>query len=207
MEAQGKGSVGARISGQVTVGLAGGSGSGKSTVAADLVDALQPLAVQVIGLDRFFKPSEELPTYYSLHHGEGRPDYNRPDSLNEVEMIRVCSVPAEADVVILDGHLSLFYDGLRALMDVKCFVEASIEEMLTRRTQRNLAADYGGGLDTILHYNRECVVPGYERYILPSKVHAGIIISNDTQQTRGAGVQQVCQSIRQTVNQTVNRSI
>ncbi|MEC9378575.1 MAG: hypothetical protein VX528_06375 [Candidatus Latescibacterota bacterium] len=78
-------------------------------------------------------------------------------------MVQTCSTPGDADVVILDGHLALYYDELRAVMDIACFVDARIDDMLSRRTQRNMAADYGGGLETILHYNRECVVPGYER--------------------------------------------
>ncbi|MBT3346516.1 MAG: hypothetical protein HN712_30150 [Gemmatimonadetes bacterium] len=186
------------IQGQVTVGLAGGSGAGKSTIAALLVEDLKPLTVQVIGLDRFFRPAAELPTYFSSLHGEGQPDYNRPDSLFEEEMVRICSVPAEADVVILDGHMSLHYQRLRAIMDVKCFVDAEIEDMMTRRTKRNLEAGYGGDLDTILHYNRECVLPGYQRYIEPSRAHADVVIDNRGDATdRALGIEDACNRIRE----------
>jgi uridine kinase len=168
-----------RIAGQITIGVAGGSGAGKSTIAALLVEALQPVCVEVIGLDRFFKPADELPRYHSDYHGDDCADYNRPDSLLVDKMVAACSVPVDAaDVVILDGHLGLCYPQMRQLMDIKCHVDAPLEQMLARRTERNLAANYGGDHDNILHYNRECVVPGFTRYILPARQHADVIIPN-----------------------------
>jgi uridine kinase len=167
-----------RIPGQITVGIGGGSGSGKSTIAAALAEQLQPLQVECIALDRFFKPADELPKYHSTHYGEDHPDFNRPDSLRVQDMVTACAQPAEADVVIMDGHMILCYAEMRDLLDIKCFVDADVEEMLERRTARNLAKNYGGGAEAILHYNRECVVPGYERHILPSRQFADITIPN-----------------------------
>ncbi len=187
-----------RIPGQVTLGIGGGSGSGKSTVAARIATCLEPLQVDVIGLDRFFKPADELPRYHSVHDGENHADYNRPDSLRVEEMVAACSEPADADVVIFDGHMVLCYPQMRELLDISCFVDADVAQMLERRTARNLAANYGGSLETIQHYNRECVVPGYERYILPSRQHADVIIPNtsDTTAARDAAIQTLCNRIR-----------
>ena len=167
-----------RIPGQITLGLGGGSGSGKSTIAAAIEEGLRPSAVEVIVLDRFFKADDDLPKYYSDYHGERRPDYNRPDSLQVDDMLSSCSAPRRADVVIFDGHLVFCYPRMRQLIDLKMFVDASIEEMLTRRTERNVAAGYGGDRDAVRNYNRECVVPGYKRHVLPSRAHADIVISN-----------------------------
>jgi uridine kinase len=91
----------------------------------------------------------------------------------------------------------LCYPEMRQLLDIICFVDAGIEAMLERRTERNLAANYGGDRDTILHYNRECVVPGYERYILPSRQHADVIIPNGSSATaeRDALIQALCHRI------------
>jgi uridine kinase len=187
-----------RIEAQFTLGIGGGSGSGKSTIAAAIVKQLAPLQVEIIGLDRFFKPADELPRYHSAHDGEDHADYNRPDSLRMQMMVAECGKPSSADVVILDGHMVLCYPEMRQLLDLSCFVDAEIEEMLSRRTARNLAAKYGGSADTIQHYNRECVVPGYVRYILPSRQHADILIPNtDTSRVETeAVVRDVCERIR-----------
>ncbi len=187
----------ARTPDRLTIGIAGGSGSGKSTIAASIVEGLQPKSAEIIGLDRFFKPVDQLPRYYSSHHGEPRADYNRPDSLMVEEMVSSCEKTSAVDVVILDGHLALCYPRMRRLMDVRCFVETDLEEMLVRRTERNLAAGYGGGLDTILNYNRECVEPNYNRYILPTRAHADLVIPNGNsfEAVRDEIITSLCQSI------------
>jgi uridine kinase len=160
------------------LGLGGGSGSGKSTVAGLLVKALHPLTVEVVALDRFFKSAEQLPTYYSPTQGKHCPDYNQPGSLNLEEMVSYCRQYPAAAVHLLDGHFSLCYPEVRALMDLRLFVSAELEEMLERRTSRNLAAGYGGTREQILAYNRECVVPGYLGHIAPSRRHADLEIPN-----------------------------
>lgn len=186
-----------RVAGQITIGIAGGSGSGKSTIAASIAQGLPSLDVEVIGLDRFFKPADELPRYYSAHDDAQYADYNRPDSLRVDEMIAACSQPAAADVVLLDGHLALCYEQLRACMDLTCFVDADVEQMLTRRTTRNLAAGYGGGAETIRLYNRECVLPGYEKHILPCRDQADLIIPNfdGASARRDAVIEALCQQV------------
>lgn len=168
-----------RVPGQITLGIAGGSGSGKSTIAADLAARLAPLRVEVIGLDRFFKPTDDLPRYASAHHGDERPDWNRPESLRLDEMITACREPADADVVILDGHLLLCFEEMRALLDVALFVTMDLDRMIERRTARNLARGYGGSATEMAHYCRECVVPGFEAHILPSRCWADAVIPND----------------------------
>jgi uridine kinase len=187
-----------RIPGQTTIGIGGGSGSGKSTIAAAIAEQLQPLQVEVIGLDRFFKPADELPKYHSAHDGEDHADYNRPDSMRVQEMVTACAQPAEADVVIFDGHMILCYAEMRDLLDFKCFVDTDVEEMLERRTARNLAKNYGGGAETILHYNRECVIPGFERHILPSRQFADLMIPNTASSAaeRDSIIKTLCHQIR-----------
>ena len=180
------------------IGLGGGSGSGKSTVAALIREHLLPLTTEVITLDRFFKPAEQLPRYHSTYLGSPQPDYNAPDSLMVPEMVAHCRQYPEADVHLLDGHFSLHYPELRALMDLRIFVATDLEEMLERRTARNLAAGYGGSHQHILAYNRECVVPGYLGYIEPSRRFADLEIANDQTHTaeRDTLIAALCASIR-----------
>jgi|GEM_PF-2415185 len=83
-------------------------------------------------------------------------------------MVAHCRQYPQAQVHLLDEHFSLCYPALRELMDLRLFVSAELEEMLARRTEHNLAADYGGTREQILAYNRECVVPGYLGHIEPA---------------------------------------
>lgn len=180
------------------LGLGGGSGAGKSTVAALIRQQLLPLTTEVTGLDRFFKPADQLPRYHSVHLGGPQPDYNQPGSLELGEMVAQCRQYPAADVHLLDGHFSLHYPEMRALMDLRLFVAADLELMLARRTARNLAAGYGGSHEHILAYNRECVVPGYLGYIEPSRIHAHLEVPNgegDTA-TRDTLIATLCQRIR-----------
>ncbi|MCC7263055.1 MAG: hypothetical protein IT369_11095 [Candidatus Latescibacteria bacterium] len=181
------------------LGLGGGSGSGKSTVAALIRQQLEPLTTEVITLDRFFKPADQLPRYYAARLGSLQPDYNQPDSLQVAEMVAHCRQYPATDVHLLDGHFSLHYPELRQLMDLRLFVAADLERMLERRTARNLAAGYGGSHEHILSYNRECVVPGYLGYIEPSRRFADLEIPNNEADTaaRDRLLADLCTRIRQ----------
>jgi uridine kinase len=168
---------------QVFVGVGGGSGSGKSTITGDLASLLaqragRPLSIHVIHQDQFFKPVAELPTYYSDYHGAPRPDFNRPDSFRVEEMVAHCEAVSGHDVVILEGILALYYPALRCLMDVRCYVDTPLQEMLIRRTRRNLAVGYGGPYEEIAHYNLECITPQHQRYNAPTARFATVIIPN-----------------------------
>lgn len=180
------------------LGIGGGSGSGKSTIAALIRQHLLPLTTEVVGLDRFFKPAEQLPKYYSAHLGSHQPDYNQPGSLKLGEMVTSCREYPAADLHLLDGHFSLHFPELRELMDLRIFVAADLELMLERRTARNLAAGYGGSHEHILAYNRECVVPGYLGFIEPSRRFADLEIPNGTTDTpaRDALIAALCAKIR-----------
>ena len=182
---------------QIIIGLAGGSGSGKSTVAQKIKAGLPGRKVEIFALDRFFKPEEEMPKYWSDYHQCYRPHYNHPDSLKVDEMVAFCQHISGFDVVLLDGHFCLYYPAMRRLMDVKCFVDVDLDEMLERRTVRNLAEGYGGGEEVIRHYNRECVGPEYIRYLLPTREFADIVIPNQSAlvEERDAILRAMCEMI------------
>jgi uridine kinase len=163
---------------QIIIGIAGGSGSGKSTVAKKIKAGLPGRAVEIFALDHFFKPEEEMPRYWSDYHQCARPHYNHPDSLKVDEMLAFCEQITGFEVVLLDGHFCLYYPAMRRLMDVKCFVDVALDEMLERRTVRNLAEGYGGSAEDIWHYNRECVGPEYIKYLMPTRQYADIVIPN-----------------------------
>ena len=186
------------LSDPVRIGIAGGSGSGKTSVAQRIKAGLPSCRVEIIGLDRFFKPEAELPRYWSDFHKEERPNYNHPDSLNVADMLEFCSSLSGFNVILFDGHFALYYPQMRQLMDIKCFVDIDLSEMLERRTQRNLAANYGGSAENIWHYNRECVAPQYIHYLLPTRAYADIVIPNNPTSVgeQNEILQSLCQAVR-----------
>lgn len=183
--------------GPVIVGIGGGSGSGKSTVAALLQRRLQPRSVAVVTQDRFFYHPSEMPTYHSALHGGPRPDFNHPDSTDSEAMVAACREIDGVDVVILEGILVLHYPEARAIMDIKCYVEADLDQMLRRRTERNLTAGYGGTADEIAHYNADCVAPQHIRFNAPTAGYADVLIQNNDGQedTRDHAIHKICETI------------
>ncbi|MCA9997850.1 MAG: hypothetical protein KDE56_18955, partial [Anaerolineales bacterium] len=122
---------------------------------------------------------------------------NRPDSFRVEAMVAHCTAVFGYDVAILEGILALYYPALRQLMGIKCYIDTSLEEMLIRRTERNLARGYGGPFAEIAHYNLECVTPQHLRYNLPTRRFADIIIPNGLHEEgeREAGVGRLCSMI------------
>ena len=182
---------------QLFIGIGGGTGSGKSSIARTIQERLIPLKVEIFTQDQFFKPAHELPTFYSEFHQGPQPDFNRPDSFFTETMFSECARITGHNVVILEGILVLFYPELRALMDIKCYVTLALEEMLIRRTNRNLAVGYGGPYEEIAHYNLECVIPQHNRYNAPTARYADLIIPNDheDQEKKGAILHNFCEAI------------
>jgi uridine kinase len=165
------------------IGMGGGSASGKSTLAAQMVARLKSLRVKVIGQDRFFKKPEEMPQYYSQLNDDYRPAYNEPDSLKIEEMFAGCRAlkNAAADVVILEGILVLFFAELRELMDLQLYIKADADERIIRRIRRNMKTldDY----DHITHYYLESVRGQHEEYNAPTEKYADIVIAGGMAET------------------------
>lgn len=177
------------------LGIGGGSASGKTTIARSIQEHLAPLEVTLIHQDRFFKPVEELPTYYSEIHSGPKPDYNRPDSFRREEMFDFCRNIDGADVVILEGILALYYEELREWMDIRCYVEADADERIIRRIKRNLAR---WSYDEIVDYYLESVRYQHARYNAPTQAHADLVIPGgmaDTAQ-RDRMIESLCGAIR-----------
>lgn len=177
------------------IGIGGGTASGKSTLAAAIAQRLEPLAVEVIGQDRFFKPAADLPPYVSPTRQEPWPDYNRPDSFHTEEMFAHCRSLGGMDVVILEGILVLYYPELRELMDVKCYVAADADERIVRRIRRNLKA--GMKLDEICDYYLDSVRSQHDRFNAPTEKQADLVVPGGMAdaQVREEMVEVLCRAI------------
>jgi uridine kinase len=177
------------------MGIAGGTGSGKSTVARKVAEALQQASVATIDMDGYYRNFAHLPLderrkinwdhpdafdwdllvmqLRALAGGEAieKPLYDFVTHTRRPEAQRV----APADVVVVDGIL-LFADArVRELCDVKVFVDADADIRLVRRIQRDMRAR-GRPLEEILQQYLTTVQPMHLQFVEPSKRYADIIV-------------------------------
>ena len=177
------------------IGIAGGTGSGKSTVARNVMAALSASDLAFIEMDAYYwdlarMPVDERkranfdhPGAFDLdllvHHLEalsaGRsidmPVYDFRTHTRSSAVARV--TPGE--VVVVDGILLLADERLRRFLDVKVFVDADADIRLVRRIRRDMASR-GRPLDEILDQYLTTVQPMHLQFVEPSKRYADIIV-------------------------------
>lgn len=179
----------------VLLGIAGGSGAGKSTVVREVVRALGPETASVIRHDAYYSDLRDLPL-----DERARANFDHPDSLETELLIRhlqtlLAGTPVDVPtydftihvrtshrrrvhptpLVILDGILVLADPGLRALMDLRVFVHADAEARLGRRLERD-TADRGRTPESVIEQFELTVRPMHDRYVEPSREHADMTI-------------------------------
>jgi len=177
------------------IGVAGGSGSGKSTVARNVAQALQTESVAFIDMDAYYLNFAHLPLpdrrkinwdhpetfdwellvgqLTELAAGESieKPVY---DFVSHTRSDRTVVVPP-AHVVVVDGIL-LFSDArVRDLCDVKVFVDADPDIRLIRRIRRDMTKR-GRPLDEILEQYVTTVQPMHLQFVEPTKRYADVIV-------------------------------
>mgnify|MGYP000569068393 CR=1 FL=1 len=181
------------------VGLAGGSASGKSTLAAALTNQLASgpnLTVRSISTDAYFLPDERIPRFRSPSTGLDTPDYNRPDSIDVPRLTRDLRehsmAPNHPDVILLEGLMVLHLEEIRALLDLRVFIELEGEKRALRRLVRNLGHAYDPinrhDPASIANYYLESAWVGHEKYIEPSRRFADLIVRGDGDFNRTAAL-------------------
>ncbi len=196
------------------IGIAGGTGSGKSTVARKVAEALRQASVAAIDMDGYYRNFSHLPMderrkinwdhpdpfdwdllvmqLRALAAGEAieKPMYDFVTHTRRAETQRVAPV----DVVVVDGIL-LFADArVRELCDVKVFVDADSDIRLVRRIQRDMRVR-GRPLEEILQQYLTTVQPMHLQFVEPSKRYADIIVPRGGHNT--IAVEMIIAKIRQ----------
>ncbi len=177
------------------VGVAGGSGSGKTTVVRRIVTALEPVDVVVMHHDAYYRDRPDLPLAQRAALNFDHPDALETDLLvahltalldgdavdapvydfsQHVRRARTVRVEPRS-VIILDGILILWDARLRELMDVKVFVDADADVRLERRLRRDMA-ERGRSAESVLNQYMATVRPMHLEFVEPSKRYADIII-------------------------------
>ena len=183
------------MSRRILIGIAGGSGSGKTLVARNIVRELGSSQVVVIDQDSYYRDLEDVP----LRDRDAR-NFDHPDAFDnellkrhlrallEGEAIeqpiydytqhrRLAETRRVADhvVVVLEGILIFVDPELRALCDIKLFVDADPDVRLIRRLRRDLV-ERGRPVDGILRQYEDSVRPMHMQFVEPSKRYADLII-------------------------------
>lgn len=179
------------------IGIAGGTGSGKTTVVNNILKNLNTENVLVISQDNYYKDHKELSfeerskmnfdhprsidfellTDHILNLKNGRmieqPVYSFITHSRQDETI----LTHPKNVIIVEGILVLTHPELRDLFDVKIFVHADSDERLIRRVRRDIQ-ERGRDLEEVLNRYQKTLKPMHEQFIEPSKNHADIIVPN-----------------------------
>ena len=175
------------------VGIAGGTGSGKTTVVNKLLEAFPNGEVIVIPQDSYYKDNKHIPL-----EERQKINFDHPDSLefslliNQLKQLRkgksiqmpiysylTCLRAKEtitikpARVVLVEGILILADPGLRNMLDIKVFVDA--DDRLGRVIQRDIV-ERGRSVLKVLERYHDTVKPSHLQFIEPSKRYADIII-------------------------------
>lgn len=177
------------------IGIAGGTGSGKSTVARKVAEALADASVAFLEMDAYYRDFRHL-TLEQLHHV----NWDHPDAfdtdlltihLEALTRGEAVDMPVyefathsraarthriePADVVVIDGILLLADANVRALCDVKVFVDADPDIRLIRRIRRDTAVR-GRTLESVLDQYLSTVQPMHLQFVEPSKRYADVIV-------------------------------
>jgi uridine kinase len=179
----------------LVIGIAGGSASGKTTVTNKILEHLDQNRVVVIQHDSYYKD-------LSQHKGltPDKINFDHPDSLETDLLIehitqlrtgKAIEQPIYSftthrrlkethriepkEIIIVDGILILVEKLLRALMDIKLFVDTDADERLIRRIRRDIL-ERGRSIDTVMNQYMSTVKPMHLEFVEPSKHWADIII-------------------------------
>lgn len=181
----------------LTIGIAGGTGSGKTTVVSKILKNLDMEKVNVLSQDNYYHDNTNL----TLQERE-KLNYDHPKSIDFellLEHVKALKngesiqqpvysfvthtrtgnyiVVEPKDVLIVEGILVLTHKELLKEFDLKVFVHADTDERLIRRIRRD-TQERGRDLEEVLHRYQTTLKPMHDEFIEPSKSHADIIIPN-----------------------------
>lgn len=177
------------------IGIAGGSGSGKTTVVKRITRSLPPRCAAIVPLDSYYNDTSGMteeerrainfdhPDAFDwkllteqirrLKNGESieQPTYSYIISNRLPETVRVDPKP----VIIIEGIMALHYKRLRDMMDLKIFVDTDSDVRLMRNIRRDVV-ERGRTVEMVLEHYETAVKPMHEQFIEPTKKFADLIV-------------------------------
>jgi uridine kinase len=179
----------------IVIGVAGGSGSGKTTVVRRISESIGPDAVAVLDHDRYYRDRNDLRL-----EERAALNYDHPDALETDLLVahvkalkggRPVEVPSydfarharlantetvtPRRAIIVEGILVFADAPLRALMDVKVFVDTDSDTRFIRRLSRDVA-QRGRTMESVIEQYQSTVKPMHLEFVEPSKRYADVIL-------------------------------
>ncbi|MGQ7946729.1 uridine kinase [Flavobacterium sp. WC2509] len=198
------------------IGIAGGTGSGKTTVVHQIMNELPEAEVGIISQDSYYKETQDL-----SYEDRSNINFDHPRAidfellvahLKELKAGKTINQPVYSfvqhnrtddvvvthprKVMIVEGILILTNPELRRLFDIKIYVHADSDERLIRRLKRDIA-ERGRDMNEVLNRYQNTLKPMHEQFIEPTKAFADIIIPNDRFNTVAIDV------VRAVINQRI----
>lgn len=184
------------------IGIAGGTGSGKTTVVNQILNELPHNEVGVISQDSYYKKTDNL-----SYEERTKINFDHPRAIDFELLVSQLKALKSGDVidqpiysfvthnrtkdtikthptkvVIVEGILIFNHQELRELCDIKIFVHADADERLIRRLKRDIQ-ERGRDLNEVLNRYQDTLKPMHQQFIEPTKNYADIIIPNDRYNT------------------------
>lgn len=179
----------------IIIGIAGASASGKSLLANTIVNELGSDQVVVISEDSYYKDHSNIP-----FEERAKINYDHPNSmdhellhqhLQQLQEGKSVNIPiynhslharedntrkiGQHSIIVLEGILLFVDQKLREMMDIRIFMEASLDICLMRRLKRDIR-DRGRSLESVLKQYEETVRPMFLQFIEPTKRYADLIV-------------------------------
>jgi uridine kinase len=198
------------------IGIAGGTGCGKTTVVHQIMNELPEAEVGIIAQDSYYKQTNGL-----SYEDRSNINFDHPRAidfellvahLKELKAGNIINQPVYSfvqhnrtddtvvthprKVMIVEGILILTNPELRDLFDIKIFVHADSDERLIRRMKRDIA-ERGRDMNEVLNRYQTTLKPMHQQFIEPTKAFADIIIPNDKFNTVAIDV------VRAVINQRI----
>ena len=199
------------------IGIAGGTGSGKTTVVRKIAEALPPHHVVVVPLDSYYNDTSHM-TEEERH----AINFDHPDAfdwkllikqVNELRNGQAVEQPTYSyikcnrlketlhvepkPVIIIEGIMTLLNKKLRDMMDLKIFVDTDSDERLIRNIQRDVL-ERGRTVDMVISRYLEVLKPMHDQFIEPTKKYADLIIPQGGENHKGINI--LCKYIESLVN-------
>lgn len=185
------------------IGIAGGTGSGKTTVVQKIQESLPAGHVTVVPQDSYYNDQSDMPLEQRKLTNFDHPDAFEwsllAHQIAELRAGRAIEQPTysyitctrlpetvhvePSEVIIVEGIMALYDKSLRDMMDLKIFVDAGADERLLRVIERDIAFR-GHPLDMLITKYRNVLKPMHDEFIEPTKQYADIIIPNGGENAR-----------------------
>ncbi len=200
------------------IGIAGGTGSGKTTVVKNIVESLPKNYVAVVPLDSYYNDTSELTSEERKQINFDHPDaFDWKLLLEQIEMLKKGQAIEQPTysyiisnrlpetvhvephkVMIIEGIMTLTQPEIRDMMDLKIFVDTDADERLIRNILRD-TVDRGRTVSMVIDRYLDVLKPMHEQFIEPSKKYADVIIPNGGDNVKG--INMICQYIKRLVEE------